>query len=378
MWRYHEAPARIIMVAGGFLGRRHVASEDRPGFGRAVRASSFREGRRHEPDGELQVPRDGYGAFDGAPPRCRSRGDPHGRKRGRRGGRLRSPGRHRVRCVHSCGCPGDLRVRVPRHGREGDARRRDTSRVWSGGARAWLAERGGFDLSTFREPYRAEGKKTMAFELFEQMDGVLPDAIVYPTGGGTGLVAMWKAFDEMQQIGWIGSARPRLISVQADGCAPLVKAFEEGREEAEVWENPTTQIPGLRAPKVLADFLWPAGDPRKRRAGNRGVGRRDLRGPRRGFCTRRDLDVPGRSSLFRRAREAVGQRRAARTRPGGVVQYRIRAEIRSATAHWPSGPGPPRLSLTARARPSATAPHRAPAAWGVGAPSSGAATREES
>lgn len=122
-------------------------------------------------------------------------------------------------------------------------------------ARAWLAERGGFDLSTFREPYRAEGKKTMAFELFEQMDGVLPDAIVYPTGGGTGLVAMWKAFDEMQQIGWIGSARPRLISVQADGCAPLVKAFEEGREEAEVWENPTTQIPGLRAPKVLADFL---------------------------------------------------------------------------------------------------------------------------
>ncbi|HBK79568.1 MAG TPA: threonine synthase [Nitrospinae bacterium] len=115
--------------------------------------------------------------------------------------------------------------------------------------------RGWFDLSTFREPYRAEGKKTMTFELFEQLNGELPDAIVYPTGGGTGLVAMWKAFGEMEALGWIGSARPRMISVQAEGCAPLVKAFEAGRPNAELWENPTTKVSGLRAPKVLADSL---------------------------------------------------------------------------------------------------------------------------
>ena len=117
------------------------------------------------------------------------------------------------------------------------------------------AGEGWFDLSTFKEPYRAEGKKTMAFELFEQLNEELPDAIVYPTGGGTGLVAMWKAFGEMEAIGWIGSERPRMISVQAEGCAPLVRALEAGWDEATLWENPTTRVSGLRAPKVLADTL---------------------------------------------------------------------------------------------------------------------------
>jgi threonine synthase len=112
-----------------------------------------------------------------------------------------------------------------------------------------------FELSTFKEPYRVEGKKTMAYELVEQMPRGLPDVIIYPTGGGTGLVAMWKAFDELEALGWIGSERPRMISVQAEGCAPLVRAFDAGSETSEPWANPTTRVPGLRAPRVLADFL---------------------------------------------------------------------------------------------------------------------------
>lgn len=113
---------------------------------------------------------------------------------------------------------------------------------------------GWFELSTFKEPYRAEGKKTMAYELVEQLGGV-PDAILYPTGGGTGLVAMWRAFGELEALGWIGEERPRMICVQAEGCAPIARAFENGEEAASPWENPETAVSGLRAPKVLADFL---------------------------------------------------------------------------------------------------------------------------
>jgi threonine synthase len=113
---------------------------------------------------------------------------------------------------------------------------------------------GWFDLSTLREPYRVEGKKTMGYELFEQL-GRLPDAIVYPTGGGTGLLGMWKAFDEMQQLGWIGAGRPKMISVQAAGCAPIVRAFEAGVRNAEPWENATTYASGLRVPRAIGDFL---------------------------------------------------------------------------------------------------------------------------
>jgi len=114
---------------------------------------------------------------------------------------------------------------------------------------------GWFDLSTLREPFRVEGKKTMGFELFEQLEGRLPDVILYPTGGGTGLIGMWKAFDEMQAIGWIGAARPRMISVQASGCAPIVRAYTEGRDTAETWKDPRTRASGLCVPGSLGDFL---------------------------------------------------------------------------------------------------------------------------
>ncbi len=113
-----------------------------------------------------------------------------------------------------------------------------------------------FDVSTLKEPYRVEGKKTMGFELAEQMGWKLPDVILYPTGGGTGLIGMWKAFDELEAIGWLqDTKRPRMVSVQAIGCAPIVKAFEEGKEEAEFWENAHTMAAGLRVPKALGDFL---------------------------------------------------------------------------------------------------------------------------
>ncbi len=125
-------------------------------------------------------------------------------------------------------------------------------------AGAWLAEHrnpGDFDVSTLKEPYRIEGKKTMAYELFEQFGGELPDVVVYPTGGGTGLVGMWKAFDEMETMGWIGASRPRMVSVQAAGCAPVVKAFSEGSDRTEAWPAPTTTAYGLRVPSPIGGFL---------------------------------------------------------------------------------------------------------------------------
>ena len=112
-----------------------------------------------------------------------------------------------------------------------------------------------FDFSTLKEPYRIEGKKTMGLELAAQFGWELPDAIFYPTGGGTGLIGMWKAFDELEQLGWIGPARPRMYAVQASGCAPIVKAFEEGTEHAERWENARTVAAGIRVPKAVGDFL---------------------------------------------------------------------------------------------------------------------------
>ncbi|HKY34275.1 MAG TPA: threonine synthase, partial [Candidatus Polarisedimenticolia bacterium] len=116
-------------------------------------------------------------------------------------------------------------------------------------------EAGWFDLSTLKEPYRLEGKKTMGYELAEQMDGELPDVIAYPTGGGTGLIGMWKAFEEMEALGWTGPRRPRMVSVQSSGCAPIVRAFEQGREEAEPWAGPSTLAAGLRVPAAVGDRL---------------------------------------------------------------------------------------------------------------------------
>jgi len=115
--------------------------------------------------------------------------------------------------------------------------------------------RGWFDVSTLKEPYRAEGKKTMGLELVEQLGWQVPDAIIYPTGGGTGIVGMWKAFDELEKMGLIGSARPRMIVVQSDGCAPIVKAFDVGDRHAPLWEGADTIAPGIRVPIAIGDYL---------------------------------------------------------------------------------------------------------------------------
>ena len=112
-----------------------------------------------------------------------------------------------------------------------------------------------FDCSTLKEPYRLEGKKVMGFELAEQLGWELPDAIFYPTGGGTGLIGMWKAFDELEAVGLIGSKRPRMVAVQAEGCAPIVRAFDQGAEFAERWEGAATVATGIRVPKAVGDFL---------------------------------------------------------------------------------------------------------------------------
>jgi len=122
-----------------------------------------------------------------------------------------------------------------------------------------VAERGPregwFDISTLKEPYRIEGKKTMGYELAEQLGWELPDAIFYPTGGGVGMIGMWKAFDEMEALGWINSSRPKMIAVQAEGCQPVVRAFQEGAERSRFWDGAATVASGLRVPKPLGDFL---------------------------------------------------------------------------------------------------------------------------
>ena len=120
---------------------------------------------------------------------------------------------------------------------------------------AGAAAAGWFDVSTLKEPYRIEGKKTMGLELAEQLGWTLPDVILYPTGGGTGLIGMWKAFAELETIGWIGAHRPRMVAVQAAGCAPIVKAYEDGAEHAELWPDAHTVAAGIRVPAAIGDFL---------------------------------------------------------------------------------------------------------------------------
>ena len=122
-------------------------------------------------------------------------------------------------------------------------------------SRKRAAEEGLFDISTLQEPYRVEGKKTMGYEIAEQLGWTLPDAIIYPTGGGTGIVGMWKAFDEMETMGWIGSERPRMFAVQSEGCAPIVRAFEQGTEFAEPWQDAQTVAAGIRVPSAIGDYL---------------------------------------------------------------------------------------------------------------------------
>ncbi len=122
-------------------------------------------------------------------------------------------------------------------------------------SRQKAAEDNLFDISTLQEPYRVEGKKTMGYEIAEHMDWTLPDAIIYPTGGGTGIVGMWKAFEEMETMGWIDSKRPKMYCVQSDGCAPIVRAFHEGAEFAEPWQDAHTVAAGIRVPGAIGDYL---------------------------------------------------------------------------------------------------------------------------
>ncbi len=127
----------------------------------------------------------------------------------------------------------------------------DAGRLIAEGCR----EHGWFEMSTLKEPYRVEGKKTMGYELWEQLDGVLPDVVLYPTGGGTGLIGMWKAFAELEEMGLIGSERPRMYVIQSDGCAPIVRAWNEGADRAEPWQDAATVAPGIRVPAPFADDL---------------------------------------------------------------------------------------------------------------------------
>ena len=127
----------------------------------------------------------------------------------------------------------------------------DAGRLIAQGCR----EHGWFEMATLKEPYRVEGKKTMGYELWEQLDGQLPDAILYPTGGGTGLIGMWKAFDELEQMRLLGPERPRMFAVQSEGCAPIVRAWEAGAERAQPWEDAATVAPGIRVPAPFADDL---------------------------------------------------------------------------------------------------------------------------
>jgi threonine synthase len=118
----------------------------------------------------------------------------------------------------------------------------------------FIRDNGGFDVSTLKEPYRVEGKKIMAYELLADL-GRVPDVILYPTGGGTGLIGMWKAFAEMQSLGWIGAERPRMYAVQSSGCAPIVRAFDEKLDHAPEWDSPKTSAWGLRVPRAIGDKL---------------------------------------------------------------------------------------------------------------------------
>src|SRR5579883_581789 len=127
----------------------------------------------------------------------------------------------------------------------------DCAKIVNAGAKT----EGWFDVTTLKEPYRIEGKKTMGYELAEQMGWELPDVIFYPTGGGVGIIGMWKAFHEMEALGWIGSRRPKMIAVQVEGCQPVVRAYERGEERSQFWENAHTVASGLRVPKPLGDFL---------------------------------------------------------------------------------------------------------------------------
>ena len=174
-------------------------------------------------------------------------------------------------------------------------------------------EEGWFDMSTLKEPYRVEGKKTLGYELAEQSNWELPDVILYPTGGGTGLIGMWKAFDEMETMGWIGAKRPRMFSVQASGCAPIVRAFEAGAESAAEFPDAHTCASGLRVPKAVGDFIM-LQILRDSKGGAVAVDDETMiRATREVGATGRSLRRAGRRGLFCGAADA--RRRRERSRP---------------------------------------------------------------
>src|SRR6266567_4209484 len=202
--------------------------------GEARRRRAAGEGRRPAADRLVQGARPRHGGLDGQGARHHPHG--HADQRQRRGGarRLCQPRRH-------------PRHRVLPRGHAGSERQRDRA--------AGRDKAGWFDASTLKEPYRIEGKKTMGLELAEQLGWDVPDVILYPTGGGTGLIGMWKACAELEAIGFLGRKRPRMVAVQAAGCAPMVRAFEAGAEHAPRWENAHTIASGIRVPQAIGDFL---------------------------------------------------------------------------------------------------------------------------
>ncbi len=184
-----------------------------------------------------------------------------------------------------------------------------------------------FDLSTLKEPYRIEGKKVMGLELAEQLGWRVPDAIFYPTGGGTGLIGMWKAFAELEAIGLIGSERPRMIAVQAEGCAPIVRAYEDGADHAERWQGAHTIAAGIRVPQGDRRFPDPARGARQRRLRDRRPGRGDRGRGRSGGVRRRPADLPRGRRDPRRGGQSASRGADRRGGPGGAVQLRERTQI---------------------------------------------------
>jgi threonine synthase len=204
---------------------------------------------------------------------------------------------------------------------------------------AGKAATGWFDVSTLKEPYRIEGKKTMGLELAEQLGWELPDAIFYPTGGGTGLIGMWKAFNELEALGWIGPERPRMFAVQATGCAPIVRAWETGAEHAALWQNAQTVAAGIRVPVAVGDFLILRAV-RQSGGAAMAVSDRDIMAMRDDVAREEGpVAVPRRrgngGGLCAGARRRAGRPR----RPDRAVELRDRVEIPDAAGHKPAGQG---------------------------------------
>ena len=277
---------------------------------------------------------------DGEGARRQAHRDADQRQRRRGARRLRRARRHRVHVF----CPDDtpeVNVReIALQGAERLSRQRPDQRLRQDRRRG--QGRGGwFDVSTLKEPYRIEGKKTMGLELAEQLGWQLPDVILYPTGGGTGLIGMWKAFDELEAIGWIGTKRPRMVAVQATGCAPIVRAFEAGRgARAALGERAHRR---RRHPRAAGDrrFPDPARGARERRLRDRRRRRRDPSGARSRWRARRASCCARKAPPPSRLRAEPRRRPRRADRPGGAVQLRQRPEVSAA--------GDRRASSTARA-----------------------------